>query len=300
MSVLTGLHAFTDQLDIVGSFSRPAEAECDIFLRVLDSGGVSCPEDSCRFPVDVDLGLLELAGLSSRLSRTEGIYFGGGMACSVDIWTKIKISRHHPISYPGLQNASVRITHRAWTLLQLLISSLSYPVIYIITVGFLTVHVFELLTSAIQVLPLAAARYSDFSGHEPAFAVTVIADGFYLSSGLLNVLLYAYTRPYLLPHSSDTPDNQSISIRSEFTQTRGDLPGPTILDNTHVVDRDPLPIESRSADPRYDTLEPAHRQPGTLPTTTHAGGRNISHSYESSGETLVRRGLPIVNIYDEV
>ncbi|KAH9044788.1 hypothetical protein EDB85DRAFT_1911234 [Lactarius pseudohatsudake] len=153
---------------------------------------------------------------------------------------------------------------------------LAYPVIYIITV-----------------LPLAAARYSDFSGHKPRFGIIVFADGLYLASGLLNVLLYAYTRPFLLPHNSDSPDDQSISIRSEFAQSRSDLPGSAILGNTHVVDRDPSPIEPKSADPVYDTLEMAHRQPGTLPITTHAG-----HNYESSGETLVRKGLP--TIYDDI
>ncbi|KAH9064106.1 hypothetical protein EDB87DRAFT_1575009 [Lactarius vividus] len=152
---------------------------------------------------------------------------------------------------------------------------LAYPIIYIITV-----------------LPLAAARYSDFSGHTPRFGVLVFADGLYLASGLLNVLLYAYTRPFLLPHNSDSPDDQSISIRSEFAQSRSDLPGSTILGNTHVVDRDPSPIEPKSADPVYDTLEMAHRQPGILPITTHNAG------HESSGETLVRRGLP--TIFDDI
>ena len=68
-----------------------------------------------RLPVDVDLGLVELAGLSGCLSCTEGFHRGGGIACSVDIWTRI--SRHPPISHPGLQNASVRLTFRALTLL---------------------------------------------------------------------------------------------------------------------------------------------------------------------------------------
>ncbi|KAH9004331.1 hypothetical protein EDB86DRAFT_2888106, partial [Lactarius hatsudake] len=96
MSVLTVLHAFMGQLEPVSSFFQTVEAECDKFSRVLDSGGVSCPEDSCRFYVDVDLGLLELGGLSGRLSW---------VACSVDIWRRIP--RHPPVSYPGLQNASL-------------------------------------------------------------------------------------------------------------------------------------------------------------------------------------------------
>ncbi|KAH9066383.1 hypothetical protein EDB87DRAFT_714430 [Lactarius vividus] len=147
---------------------------------------------------------------------------------------------------------------------------LAYPIIYIITV-----------------LPLAATRYSFFiNGHTPPFGVTTFADGLYLASGLFNVLLYAYTRPFLLPHGGDSPDNQSISIRSEFAQTRSNFPRSTILGNTHVthvIDRDPSPIEHKSADPAYDTPEMAHHQPGTFPITTHSG---------HEGETLVRRGLP--------
>ncbi|KAH9079687.1 hypothetical protein EDB83DRAFT_2671293 [Lactarius deliciosus] len=148
---------------------------------------------------------------------------------------------------------------------------LAYPIIYIITV-----------------LPLAATRYSFFiNGHTPPFGVTVFADGLYLASGLFNVLLYAYTRPFLLPHGSDSPDNQSISIRSEFTQSRSDFPRSTTLGNTHVLthvvdrarDRDPSPFERKSADPVYDTLEMAQ-----LPITTHAGHEE---------ETVVRRGPPI-------
>jgi len=64
---------------------------------------------------------------------------------------------------------------------------LAYPIIYIITV-----------------LPLAAARYNDFAKNDTPFGVIVFADGFYLSSGFLNVLLYRYTRPYLLPHRIDS------------------------------------------------------------------------------------------------
>ncbi|KAF8269313.1 hypothetical protein EI94DRAFT_1799338 [Lactarius quietus] len=158
-----------------------------------------------------------------------------------------------------------------------------YPIIYIITV-----------------LPVSAARYRTFAGHNPPFVFTVIADGLFLSSGLLNVLLYVYTRPFLLPHTSDSPDDQSIAIHSEFAQSRNDLPGSTILGNTRVVDKDPSLIETKSVDPVFHAPEMAHHQPGTLPITTHAGDRNIGHSYDNSGDTLVRRGVPTVNIFDEV
>lgn len=146
---------------------------------------------------------------------------------------------------------------------------------------------------------MTAARYRTFTGHYTPFAFTVIADGLFLSSGLLNVLLYAYTRPFLLPHTNDSADNQSIAI-SEFAESRHDLRSSTILGNTHLVDRDPSLIEPKSADLVYDAPQMLHHQPGTLPITTHASDRDIGHNNEGSGDTLVRRGLPTVNILDEV
>ncbi|KAI0307919.1 hypothetical protein B0F90DRAFT_1678440 [Multifurca ochricompacta] len=157
---------------------------------------------------------------------------------------------------------------------------LAYPIIYIVTV-----------------LPLAAARYNDFAGHHTPFAVIVIADGFYLSSGLLNVLLYTYTRPFLLPYSSDSPDDQSIAIHSEFAPSRNDLSASIVLDNIHVFDSEP--IEPKSADPAYVAPEMAHPLDMALSTKRYAG-RDDEHEYESSGDTLVRGGLPTVNIYDEL
>jgi hypothetical protein len=69
----------------------------------------------------------------------------------------------------------------------------------------------RLLTSTFQVLPLAAARYHSFvTGYTP-FGVVAFADSFYLLSGLLNVMLYVYTRPDLLPHDIDS-DNQSLAL----------------------------------------------------------------------------------------
>jgi hypothetical protein len=222
------------------------------------------------------------------------------MACSVDIWTRI--SRPPPVPYPGLQNAGVRITPRTLTLLQLLTFSLLVIQLFtsLRSVSKSVILVCS-LTSAIQVLPLTIARYLTFTGHHTSFAFTAISDGLFLSSGLLNVLLYAYTRPFLFPHTRDSADNRSIEI-SEFSQSRSDLPSSTILGNTRVVDKDPSLIETKSADPVsvYDAPDMAHPQPGTHPITAHAGDRDIGHNHESSGETLVRRGIPTVNIFDEV
>ncbi|KAH7912605.1 hypothetical protein BJ138DRAFT_1229715, partial [Hygrophoropsis aurantiaca] len=59
---------------------------------------------------------------------------------------------------------------------------LFYPAVYIITV-----------------LPIAAARFSQFHTNNVPFAVTAFADSLFASSGLLNTILYASTRPKLLP-----------------------------------------------------------------------------------------------------
>lgn len=67
----------------------------------------------------------------------------------------------------------------------------------------------------LQVLPLAAARYNEFVKNNTPFPVVILADGFYLSSGFLNVLLYWYTRPYLLPHRMDSVDDLSIVLGTD-------------------------------------------------------------------------------------
>ncbi|KAI9451993.1 hypothetical protein BJY52DRAFT_1406433 [Lactarius psammicola] len=87
--------------------------------------------------------------------------------------------------------------------------------------------------------PFRSARYSEFAGHNKPFVATVIADGFYLSSSFLNVLLYTYMRPDLLPEPSDNLDNRSVTSHPEFAQSRSDLPGSTILGNTRAVDKVP-------------------------------------------------------------
>ncbi|KAI0247658.1 hypothetical protein BJV78DRAFT_901876 [Lactifluus subvellereus] len=69
---------------------------------------------------------------------------------------------------------------------------LFYPLVYILTV-----------------LPLSIARYNAFAHHRVPFAVTIFVDTIYLSSGLLNVILFSTTRPFLLPHDLPTSDTTS-------------------------------------------------------------------------------------------
>ncbi|KAF9229163.1 hypothetical protein BS17DRAFT_689228 [Gyrodon lividus] len=49
------------------------------------------------------------------------------------------------------------------------------------------------------VLPISAARFSEFNNHNVPFAVTAVADTLFALSGLLNVSLYSLTRPKLMP-----------------------------------------------------------------------------------------------------
>jgi hypothetical protein len=53
---------------------------------------------------------------------------------------------------------------------------------------------------------LSIVRYSTFANHPIPFAITILVDIIYLSSGLFNVLLFSITRPFLLPHDLPIPD----------------------------------------------------------------------------------------------
>jgi len=65
---------------------------------------------------------------------------------------------------------------------------LFYPLIYTLTI-----------------LPLSIARYLYFSHHHVPFGATVVVDTIYLATGLFNVLLFSFTRPFLLPHDLPSP-----------------------------------------------------------------------------------------------
>ncbi|KAI0247659.1 hypothetical protein BJV78DRAFT_1243814 [Lactifluus subvellereus] len=68
-----------------------------------------------------------------------------------------------------------------------------YPLVYILTV-----------------LPVSiTAPYRTLQHHRVPFAVTVFVDTICLSSGLLSVILFSTTRPFLLPH--DTPTSGTMS-----------------------------------------------------------------------------------------
>ncbi|KAI9438712.1 hypothetical protein H4582DRAFT_192953 [Lactarius indigo] len=65
------------------------------------------------------------------------------------------------------------------------------------------------LVYVFNVLPLSAVRYRISAHHNVPFGVIVFSDVVYLSSGLLNVLLFSITRPFLLPHDLPKPEERS-------------------------------------------------------------------------------------------
>jgi hypothetical protein len=67
----------------------------------------------------------------------------------------------------------------------------------------------RLFTTLLQGLPIFVARRYVFT--TPS-SVIILADCFYLSYGFLNVILYRYTRPYLLPRRMDSVDDQSVIV----------------------------------------------------------------------------------------
>lgn len=82
------------------------------------------------------------------------------------------------------------------------------------------------LVYIIVVLPISAARFSEFSGHAVPFAVTAFADTLFASSGLFDTILYASTRPRLMPRRpSHDPQSDLIAriatvrvVHSRFPQ----------------------------------------------------------------------------------
>ena len=138
----------------------------------------------------------------------------------------------------------------------------------------------ESLTSALQVLPLAAARYNDFTKDDTPFGVLVLADGFYLSSGFFNVVLYWYTRPYLLPNRvpEDSLDDQSFVLRSESPD--GQIHPPSFGNNRHASASF---MEHKSDDPAYESSEIAlfAQQDGPLTAS-------LRHDHKTSRDEVTR------------
>ncbi|KAI0053374.1 hypothetical protein FA95DRAFT_1481521 [Auriscalpium vulgare] len=117
---------------------------------------------------------------------------------------------------------------------------LFYPTVYIITV-----------------LPLTVVRYSTFAGHHPPFAATVAVDTLFLLSGLLNVLLYVITRPFLLPHGNRGLGSMSMRTTNyEDDYGHGESQIPHIQEpSSGALGRDSPDIEGKMFD---DDIGVAH------------------------------------------
>jgi hypothetical protein len=70
---------------------------------------------------------------------------------------------------------------------------------------------------------LSAVRFKTFDKVDKAFGVVVFADALYLLSGLLNVILYAYTRPNLqVLKNWAGPERQRRSTRQRLRRAAHD------------------------------------------------------------------------------
>jgi len=58
----------------------------------------------------------------------------------------------------------------------------------------------------IIILPIAAARFSSFAGHDVPFEVTIFCDTVFLLSGVVNVTVFMMTRRILPPNSFKIPN----------------------------------------------------------------------------------------------
>jgi len=105
--------------------------------------------------------------------------------------------------------------------------------------------------------------------------VVVLADGFYLSSGFLNVLLYQYTRPYLLPYRMDSVDDQSIVLDAEIANSQNHLTGSGFVGSV---------MDIKPADPVYEASEISHHQNGAHSTypLTASSVRDETHIRDES------------------
>ncbi|TFK56974.1 hypothetical protein OE88DRAFT_1730405 [Heliocybe sulcata] len=95
---------------------------------------------------------------------------------------------------------------------RLALEMLFYPAVYTITV-----------------LPIAVVRWRAFAADTVPFAATVVADVLFASSGLLNVILFALTRPALLPERDrrsgtfldSTVLSEVVATSRPFSSTHG-------------------------------------------------------------------------------
>ncbi|KAI9508436.1 hypothetical protein F5148DRAFT_1149032 [Russula earlei] len=58
----------------------------------------------------------------------------------------------------------------------------------------------------VSILPLSIARFRAFTNHSVPHGATIFVDMMFLANGLFNVILFSFTRPFLLPHDLPSPN----------------------------------------------------------------------------------------------
>ncbi|KAI6153685.1 hypothetical protein BKA82DRAFT_4092828 [Pisolithus tinctorius] len=94
--------------------------------------------------------------------------------------------------------------------------------------------IFYPLVYIIIVLPISAARFSEFRGQDVPFAVTAFADTLFASSGLFNTILYALTRPGLMPRRP-SHDPQSTLLARVTMHARDRFPQDYMMEDGNFV-----------------------------------------------------------------
>ncbi|THH00148.1 hypothetical protein EW026_g2346 [Hermanssonia centrifuga] len=145
---------------------------------------------------------------------------------------------------------------------------------------------------AMIILPIAAVRFSEWSGHEVSFAATIFSDTVYLLSGVVNVSLFFFTRRVLPRHSVITKrfhndHNSDVSPEvASVTMSGRDTPDSFIGKEDYSLDLDDLDekmirhVDSPDADdvgagfpaPARPSILPVYVPPTLDLTSPHSSG----------------------------
>ncbi|KAJ3553396.1 hypothetical protein NM688_g3634 [Phlebia brevispora] len=128
------------------------------------------------------------------------------------------------------------------------------------------------------VVPIAVCRFAEWSGHTVSFTATVFSDSVYLLSGLVNVLLFVFTRRVLPRHSIITKrfrkEPRQAQITGSIESIVSELPEESYLAEKMNEDPEDDKVFMRvdSPDENGDVLIPVHLVP-TLSPTMHSPRR---------------------------
>lgn len=127
---------------------------------------------------------------------------------------------HRPITPVESDPLSIENTNRSRTT-AIAVQMLLYVHLTFDTYGIQQLHHSYPAVYTITVFPMTVTRWMSFSGASVPFAATAFASVTFWSSGLFNVILFAITRPRLLPSrskiSSSPSDHIGMSLKSPVT-----------------------------------------------------------------------------------